>query len=111
MSDQTDTGTADPRVAVIARIPAAPGKRAELAAALQVALDTAAGEAGTTYYILHEDAKDADALWMYEMYAGQAALDEHMGSDAFKALGPAIGPFLGGRPELTFLRPVGGKGA
>jgi quinol monooxygenase YgiN len=99
-----------PKVAVIAKVPAAPGKRDELVAALQVALDTARGEAGTTYYILHADAKDPDAVWFYELYTDQSALDSHMGSDAFKALGPAIAPFVGGRPELTFLTPLGGKG-
>jgi quinol monooxygenase YgiN len=98
-------------IAVIAKLTAQPGKRADLAAALQGALDTAAGEPGTIYYILTEDAVEADLLWMFEMYTDQAALDSHMGSDAFKALGPAIGPFLGGRPELTFLKPIGGKGA
>jgi quinol monooxygenase YgiN len=98
------------QVAVLAKIPAAPGKRDELVAALQGALDTAQGEAGTTYYILHADAKDADVVWFYELYADQAAVDAHMGSEAFKAMGPVIGPFLGGRPELTFLTPLGGKG-
>ena len=98
------------QISVIAKIPAAPGKRDELAAALQTALETAKGEAGTRYYILHTDDKDADVLWMYEMYESQADLESHMGSDAFKALGPAIGPFLGGRPELIFTKPIGGKG-
>ena len=98
-------------IGVIAKITAQDGKRADLAAALQGALDAAAGEPGTIYYILLEDAVDANALWMYEMYENQAALDSHMGSDAFKALGPAIGPFLAGRPELTFCKPIGGKGA
>lgn len=105
MSDDTSS-----QVAVMARIPAAPGKRGELAAALQVALDNAAAESGTTYYILHEDPADADSLWMYELYADQAALDLHMASEGYKALGPTIVPFLGGRPELTFLKPLGGKG-
>jgi quinol monooxygenase YgiN len=99
-----------PHIGVIAKIPAAPGKRAELAAAMQAALDTAAAEDGTIYYLLHEDAVDENALWMYEMYVDQASLDAHMGSDAFKALGPVIRPFMGGRPELTFLRAIGGKG-
>lgn len=94
----------------MAKVPAAPGKREELVAALQAALDTAHGEAGTIQYILHADAKDPDAVWFYELYSDQSSLDAHMGSDAFKALGPAIGPFLGGRPELTFMTPLGGKG-
>jgi quinol monooxygenase YgiN len=98
------------KVAVIAKIPAKPGQRDDLAAALSTALETAKGERGTIYYILHTDDKDADVLWMYELYESQAALGEHMGSPAFKALGPAIGGFLGGAPELIFTKPVGGKG-
>jgi quinol monooxygenase YgiN len=98
------------RVAVLAKIPAAAGKRDDLVKAMQAALETVQGEEGTTYYILHEDNKDETMLWMYELYTGKEALDAHMGTDAFKALGPVMAPFLGGRPELIFLNPVGGKG-
>jgi quinol monooxygenase YgiN len=98
------------KVAVLAKLSAATGKRDELVAALETALETARGESGTVYYILHTDAKDADALYMYELYENQDAFTDHVGSDAFKALGPAIGHLLGGAPELTFLEPVGGKG-
>ncbi len=99
------------KVAVIAKIAAQEGKRDDLAKALQAALDTAQGEVGTEAYILHEDASDANLLWMYEMYTDQDALGVHMGSEAFKALGPSIMPFLAGRPELIFVKPIGGKGA
>ena len=98
------------KVAVWAKIPAAPGKRDDLAKALEVGLETAKGEPGTIYYILHTDPNDADALYMYEMYESQDALNAHMGSEAFQALGPTLMPFIGGRPELTFLGPIGGKG-
>jgi quinol monooxygenase YgiN len=98
-------------IGVIAKITAQDGKRADLAGALQGALVAAEHEPGTIYYILLEDGADANVLWMYEMYENQAALESHMGSDAFKALGPAIGPFLAGRPELIFCKPIGGKGA
>jgi quinol monooxygenase YgiN len=99
------------KVAVIAKISAQEGKRADLARALQAALDTAQGEVGTEAYVLLEDASDANLLWMYEMYTDQDALTVHMSSDAFKALGPSIMPFLAGRPELIFVKPIGGKGA
>ena len=98
------------QVAVIAKIPAAPGQRDQLVAALQAALATAEQEPGTLRYILHEDAADADTLWFYEMYTDQDALTAHGTSDAFKALGAAMKPFMGGRPELNFLKPIGGKG-
>jgi quinol monooxygenase YgiN len=98
------------QIAVVARLQANEGQRDALAAALQAALNTAAAEPGTVYYILHEDSTDADGLWMYEMYADQAALEAHSSSGGYKALGPAIRPFLAARPELTFLKPIGGKG-
>lgn len=101
---------AEAMVAVMAKIPAAPGKREELVGALRQALDTAQGEPGTRYYLLHADASDADTLWMYELYDSQEAFQAHAGSEAFKALGPALAPYLGGRPELTFMTPIGGKG-
>src|SRR5829696_2291235 len=97
-------------VACIANVPSAPGKRAELAAALRAALGNVEQEAGTRYYILHEDDKDEDLLWMYELYEGPEAFDAHRTAPWMAELGPAIGPFLGGRPELTFVTPIGGKG-
>lgn len=98
------------KVAVWARIPVQPGKRDEMVTVLQTALATAEDEPGTTYYILHEDPKDENVLYFYELYTGQEALQAHMGSDAFKALGPSIAPYLAGRPELSFVTPLGGKG-
>ena len=97
-------------VACIAKVTSAAGKRAELAAALQMALDNVEQEAGTRYYILHEDNKDENLLWMYELYEAQSDLEAHMGAPWFAELGPKLGPFLGGRPELFFVTPIGGKG-
>jgi quinol monooxygenase YgiN len=98
------------QVAVVARIPAAPGKRAELAAGLQFALDNVVDEPGTLAYILLEDTNDENVLWFYELYTGNEALQAHMGADWFKELGPRIREFLGGAPELHFCTPLGGKG-
>ena len=50
------------KVAVAAKVPAAPGKGAELAAALQFALDNVVSENGTLLYILHADAKMAPLM-------------------------------------------------
>ena len=99
------------QVAMIAKIPAAPGKRAELAAVFQAMLEHVETEPGTLRYVLHEDAKDDNVLWFYELYTDQAALDAHAGSSAMKAIGPKLGGLLGGAPELIALRPLGGKGA
>jgi len=97
-------------IAVLARLEAAPGKRAELVDALQQALVNADDEPGTRIYLMHTDDSDDDAVWFYEMYADRDALDAHRSTDGFKALGAAIAGLVAGRPELTFLTPVGGKG-
>lgn len=74
-------------------------------------LDHVESEPGTLHYVLHHDLGDADVLWVYEVYADQAALDAHGGSEAMAALIGAIGGSLGGAPELTLATPIGGKGA
>jgi quinol monooxygenase YgiN len=98
------------KVAVIAKLTANPGQRAELAEAVMGGLSTALGEAGTEYYILHEDATDENVLWMYELYTDQAALATHGTSDGLKAMGMASRPFAASRPEIIFLKPLAGKG-
>jgi quinol monooxygenase YgiN len=98
------------QVAVIAKITTQDGKRDDAVAALQPMLHHVETEVGTQRYILHTDSGDANVLWMYEIYTDQEALVAHGASDAMKALGPALGGLLAGRPELTFMTPVGGKG-
>ncbi len=98
------------QVAIIAKIPAQPGRRDELVAVLQQALANAENEEGTLTYILHEDANDSDLVWFYEVYADQAAFEAHGRSEGMKAIGLAAREFAAGRPELTTLKPIGGKG-
>jgi quinol monooxygenase YgiN len=98
------------QIAVLAKLTAAEGKRDDLQAAMAELLANAEGESGTLVYQLFADKGDANVLWMWELYADQAALDAHGSSDGFKAAGKALAPFLGGRPELFFLDPAGGKG-
>lgn len=98
------------KVAVIAKLTANPGQRTKLAEAVLGGLSTALGEAGTEYYILHEDASDESVLWMYELYSDQSALVTHGSSEGLKAMGMASRPFAAGRPEIIFLKPLAGKG-
>ncbi len=96
-------------IAVIAKITAQPGKRADVIAGMASMITHVASEPGTAVYTLLEDQADADVMWVYEEYTDQAALDAHSSSDAMKALGGSIGPFLAGRPELFFTSVAGGK--
>ena len=98
------------QVCLIAKLPAAEGKGAELAEAFKAAFEHVNKEDGTRYYILHADATNADVLYVYEMYENQDGMNAHMNADWFKPFGATLAPFMGGRPEMTFLTPIAGKG-
>jgi len=98
------------KVVAIVKMPAAPGKGKELAAAMDFALENVKAESGTRYYIIHAEAGNDDVLWMYEMYDSQADMDAHMSSEWFKQLGPKVGGLFGGAPEFHLMTPLGGKG-
>jgi quinol monooxygenase YgiN len=98
------------QVCLIAKLPAAEGKGAELAEAFKAAFEHVNKEDGTRYYILHADAANADVLYVYEMYESQDAANAHMSADWFAPFGKSLAPFMGGRPEMTFLAPIAGKG-
>ncbi len=97
-------------IAVIAKITAQSGKRADVVAGMASMLDHVVNEPGTIVYTLLEDQADDDVIWVYEEYTDQAALEAHSSSDAMKALGGSIGAFLAGRPEIRVAKIAGGKG-
>ena len=98
------------KVATIAKLVSKDGQRDALAKALEQGLANAAGEEGTIMYILHADVAEPNTLWFYELYRDDDARTAHATSDGMKALGPVVGPFMAGRPELIRLEPLGGKG-
>ena len=98
------------KVAVVAKMTAASGKRDELVEALGSLHEAVAGEEGTEVYAVHLDAADADVVWFYELYRDGDALAAHGTSEAMKAIGPRLASVLAGRPELSFLTPVRAKG-
>jgi quinol monooxygenase YgiN len=98
------------KVGVIAKIPCQSGKRADAVAALAELVAATEAEAGTALYILHQDNKDENVIWMYELYDDQSAVDAHMASEAFGAMFAKLGPLVDGRAEMNFLTPVSGKG-
>jgi len=99
------------KVAVIAKLTAAEGKRNELQAALSdISMRNVASEPGTLVYVLNADTKDPDVLWYYELYEDGDALAAHSGSDGMKEMGKAIGHLMAGRAEVHVLDPVAAKG-
>ena len=98
------------KVALVARMTAAPGKRDELVDAVGALYEAVDGEEGTEIYALHLDAGNEDVVWFYELYRDMDALTAHGTSDAMKAMGARFASLLAGQPELTFLTPVRAKG-
>lgn len=87
-----------------------PGTRDQAVEIIQEALSAVESEPGTLVYVLNADPNDANVLYFYEAYTDQAALAAHGGADWFKAFGPKLAPVLAGRPTMTFLEALGGKG-
>lgn len=98
------------KLAIIAKLTAAPGKRDELVNVLKELVDGVADEEGTLIYGLHTANNDETSVFFYELYTDQAANDVHSGSPTMKAVGPKLAGLLGGMPELTPLTPVAAKG-
>ena len=98
------------KVAVIAKITALPGKRDEVVAVLNGVVAATQDEPGTLLYAMNVDKVDEDVIWFYEVYADDAALAAHGGSEAMKAAGGQLRDKAAGRPELHVVELVGGKG-
>jgi quinol monooxygenase YgiN len=96
------------KIAVLAKLVAAPGKRDDLVAVLSAQVALVNDEAGTEVYALHT-AGDDD-VWFYELYTNDDAFAFHGTTDAIKALGPKLAGLLAGRPEIIKLQPVVAKG-
>ena len=99
-----------PKIAVLAKLTAQPGKRDDLVKAFQGVVENAQNEPGTLAYALHLSQSEPDVIWFYEFYADADALQAHSRSEAMRAAGPLFGGLLAGRAEITRLDPVAGKG-
>lgn len=97
------------KVALVAKLTAAEGKRDELVEALSGVFGAVDAEEKTEVYALHVDAGDPNLVWFYELYTDHEGLGTHSQGDAVKALG-GLGELMGGRPEITLLNPVKAKG-
>lgn len=98
-----------PKVAVIAKITALPGKRDEVVDVLRSVVTATKDEEGTLLYAMNVDKADDTVIWFYEMYTDEAALAAHGGSEAMKLAGGQLRDKAAGRPELHVLEVVDGK--
>jgi quinol monooxygenase YgiN len=99
------------RVAIVAKLTAATGRRDELKS---VVADLVAGvadtEPGTLVYAAAQDNDDPDVFWFYEYYGTEDAAAAHSGGTALAEAGTRMRGMLAGRPEVHRLTPVAGKG-
>jgi quinol monooxygenase YgiN len=92
---------------LIARIKATPGKRGDLAAIL---VPGEGGMPGCLSYVVAEDPADADALWVTEVWADQAA---HRASLQLPSVQAAIAkgrPLIAGFDSRAETKVLGGIG-
>ncbi|MGH3745232.1 MAG: putative quinol monooxygenase [Mycobacteriales bacterium] len=94
---------ADEPVVVVAFIPAKEGQLDALVDAFTGVSAAVHQEEGCLLYSAH---RSDDSLVVIEKWANAAAIDAHGKGDAMKALGSAIGPYVGGRPAIHRLAAV-----
>ena len=96
-----------PMYGLIGRIMATPGNRAELAAIL---LEGTTAMPGCLSYVVAEDAQDAEALWVTEVWD---SADSHRASLSLPGVQAAIArgrPLIAGFDNRHETRPLGGTG-
>lgn len=92
---------------LIGKMRAQPGKRGDLIAILLEGTDAMPG---CLAYIVAEDAEDADAIWITEVWTDEAS---HKASLKLPAVQAAIAKgrtLIAGFDSQTVLRPIGGVG-
>jgi quinol monooxygenase YgiN len=98
------------KIAVIAKLTAAPGKRDDLVAVLTAQVAAVNDEAGTEIYALLTSNDDDTSVYFFERYTDADALKAHSTSDGMKALGPKLKGLVAAAPEIIRLTPVAAKG-
>ena len=98
------------RFALINRLTAKPGKRAEVIRMLLASGESFRDDAACLLYLVSEDAGDPDLIWVQDLWSSEA---EHTAALSAPQLRPYIDrtmPLLEGMPEQIRLKPAGGKG-
>jgi quinol monooxygenase YgiN len=70
---------------------------------IDMAAKVKANEPGCFLYQLAKSRDEANVYKVLEVYAAQDAMEAHMASEHFKALGPKLAGLLTGRPKLEIL--------
>jgi len=93
-------------VKVIAFVSVKPGQETAFEAAAAPCVAASRQEPGVLHYDLWREAEDERRYVFNELYADQAAVQAHMGSDHFKAFGLAARDLAAARPVIIATTPV-----
>jgi quinol monooxygenase YgiN len=85
-------------------------RRAEMIHILKRAVDMVAQLRGCHLYIVHEDAANESCVWVYEMWDDKESHDASLKDERVRALIAEAVPLMGGAPEGSELRVMGGYG-
>lgn len=78
-----------------------PSKRDEVVAALSACVTATREEAGNIDYRFSPDLDDEARFNLVELWESEDAMNEHMATPHLAALLEALGPLMGGAPEIT----------
>lgn len=93
-------------VKIVAFVTVKPGQDEAFTAAARICVAASRGEPGVLHYDLWREAKGDRRFVFNELYADDAAVEQHMASDHFKAFGVAARDLAAGRPEIIVTHPV-----
>jgi quinol monooxygenase YgiN len=92
------------KTALIVKMTVKEGMRDAMAEKLAAMMPVVENEEGTELYLLHDDAADANVLWMYELYTDGDALAAHGGSPEMAELMGSLGDYVEAS-EMSFMTP------
>jgi len=101
---------ANEQTGVMIRFQAQPGRGDDLATHLTQTVALAEREPGTSHWIVHRAPEAADTVWVYELYADEAARAVHEASPEYHAARDATHALLAGPPDVFPVVPIAGKG-
>lgn len=87
-----------------------PGKREEMIDILTEAANGMADVKGCHLYIVHKDAKDENAVWVYELWDTKEDHDASLKLPGTPEMIAKAMPLIDGKPEDNELEAVSGKG-
>ena len=94
------------KVSAVAKLVVKPEKAEEFPGAFDdFFAHIAENEESTEHYVLHRSTSSPNVFFITEIYADQAGLDSHAGSDAMAEFGASLGDFIESA-DLDFTVPI-----